>query len=153
MAERTLIILKPDTVQRHLIGEIIVRFEKKGLKLVAGKFIRLSIEQARQLYSVHEGKPFYEPLVEYISSCPVLVTVWEAAGAIKTARRLMGSTFGFEAEPGTIRGDFGCSGRYNLVHGSDSPESAEREIGLFFEDAEIVDYEFGDSAWLYEKQQ
>lgn len=149
MAERTLIIIKPDGVQRHLIGEIVGRFEKKGLQLVAARFMRVSEDLARGLYSVHEGKSFYDPLVAYISSSPVLVTVWEAEGVIGMARKLMGATFGFDAEPGTIRGDLGCSTRYNLVHGSDSPESANREIGLFFKPDEIVDYEAGDSFWLY----
>ena len=151
MAERTLIIIKPDAVQRHLVGQIIGRFEKKGLKLVAAKFVRLSEDLTRQLYTVHEEKPFYEPLVAYISSAPLLVTVWEADGAIGMARNLMGATFGFEAEPGTIRGDLGSSTRCNLVHGSDSPESAEREIALFFNAEEIVDYELDDAIWLYGK--
>lgn len=152
MAERTLIIIKPDGVQRHLIGEIVGRFEKKGLQLVAAKFTRVSEDLARGLYSIHEGKPFYEPLVAYISSSPVLVTVWEADGVIAMARKLMGATFGFDARPGTIRGDLGSSTRYNLVHGSDSPESADREIGLFFKPDQIVDYELGDSYWLYGKK-
>jgi nucleoside-diphosphate kinase len=152
MAERTLIIIKPDGVQRHLAGEIIGRLERKGFKLVAAKFLRISADQARGLYSVHKGKPFYEPLVQYISSAPVFVTVWEADGVINMARKLMGATFGFEAEPGTIRGDFGSSTRYNLVHGSDSVESAQREIGLFFRPEEIVDYELGDGIWPYGKK-
>ena len=152
MAERTLIIIKPDGVQRHLIGEIVGRFEKKGLKLVAAKFMRVSEDLARGLYSVHEGKSFYEPLAAYLSSSPVLVTVWEAEGVIAMARKLAGATFGFEAEPGTIRGDLGSSTRYNLVHSSDSPESAEREIALFFKPDQIIDYELGDSYWLYGKK-
>ena len=152
MVEQTLIIIKPDGVQRHLIGEIVGRFEKKGLKLVAARFIRVSDDLARGLYSIHEGKDFYEPLVAYISSSPVLVTVWEADGVIAMARKLMGSTFGFDAEAGTIRGDLGSSTRYNLVHGSDSPESAEREIDLFFNPDQVVDYELGDSFWLYGKK-
>lgn len=151
MVERTLIIIKPDCVQRHLVGEVIGRFEKKGLKLAAARFIRLSEDLARKLYSIHEGKEFYEPLVAYISSAPVLLTVWEAEGVIAMARKLMGSTFGFEAEAGTIRGDLSSSTRYNLVHGSDSPESAEREIALFFKPDQIVDYELGDSFWLWGK--
>lgn len=151
MAERTLIIIKPDGVQRHLIGEIIGRFERKGLKLVAARFMRVSEELARRMYSVHKGQSFYEPLVAFFASCPVLVTVWEADGVIAMARKLMGATFGFDAEPGTIRGDLGCSNRYNLVHGSDSLESAEREITLFFKPAEIADYKLGDEAWLYGK--
>lgn len=152
MAERTLIIIKPDAVQRHLAGEIIGRFEKKGFKLVGGKFVQMSEDLARGLYAVHEGRPFYEGLVKYISSAPVLVTVWEAQGVISMARKMIGATFGYEAEPGTIRGDFGSSMRYNLVHGSDSPESAECEIGLFFEPEEIVDYELDDALRLYGKR-
>lgn len=151
MAEQTLIIIKPDAVQRHLIGEIIGRFERKGFKFVGAKFIRVSEDLARGLYSVHEGKDFYEPLVAYISSSPVLVTVWQGDGVIAMARKLMGATFGFDAEPGTIRGDLGCSTRYNLVHGSDSTESAQREIALFFTDEEIVDYKLSDAYWLYGK--
>jgi len=151
MAERTLIIIKPDGIHRHLAGEIIGRFEKKGLKLAAGRFMRVSEDLARELYCVHEGKGFYEKLVKYISSAPVLVTVWEGEGVISMARKMMGATFGFEAEPGTIRGDFGSSTSYNLVHGSDSPESAQREIALFFKGDEIVDYDLADAGWLYGK--
>ncbi len=149
MAERTLIIIKPDGIQRHLAGRIIARFEQKGLKLVAAKFMQISQEIARQLYAVHRGKPFYEGIVKYLCSAPTLVTVWQAEGVIKITRKIIGATFGYEAEPGTIRGDFGCSQRYNLVHGSDSPESAQHEIGLFFRPDEIVDYEFADADWLY----
>ncbi|MHC4744914.1 MAG: nucleoside-diphosphate kinase [Planctomycetota bacterium] len=149
MAERTLIIIKPDAVQRHLVGEIFGRFERKGLKLVAAKFLRVSEDLARSIYSVHEGQDFYEPLVAYISSSPILVTVWQGDGVIAVARKLMGATFGFDAEPGTIRGDLGCSTRYNLVHGSDSTESAQREISLFFKEEEIVDYKLSDAYWIY----
>ena len=151
MAERTLIIIKPDGIQRHLAGEIIGRFEKKGLKLVAARFMQLSEPLARQLYAVHRGKPFFEGLVEYLSSAPVLVMVWEAEGIIDITRKMMGATFGYDAEPGTIRGDFSCSKGYNLIHGSDSPESAEREIKLFFKPDEIIDYELADADWLYGK--
>ena len=149
MAERTLAIIKPDCIQRHLAGEVIGRFEKKGLKLVAAKFIQISQEPARQLYAVHRGKPFFEELVKFISSAPVLVMVWEAEGVIDMVRKMIGATFGCDAEPGTIRGDFGCSKGYNLVHGSDSAESAEREIKLFFRPDEIVDYKLTDAGWLY----
>jgi nucleoside-diphosphate kinase len=149
MAERTLIIIKPDGIQRHAAGEIISRFERKGLKLVAAKFTRVSEDLARRLYAPHEGKVFFPGLVEYISSRPVLLTVWQADGAVEMARRMMGSTFGCDAEAGTIRGDLGCSRGYNLVHGSDSGESARREIDLFFKPAEIFDYDFSDSRWLY----
>jgi len=153
MTERTLVIIKPDGVQRHLIGEILERFERKGLKLVAAKFTQVSHEFSRQLYSVHQGKVFYEGLVNYLASAPVLLTVWQAQGVISMVRKLMGATFGYDAEAGTIRGDLGCSRGYNLVHGSDSVESAEREISLFFEPAEIVDYEICDSKWLYGKNE
>lgn len=149
MAERTLVIIKPDCIQRHLAGEIIRRFENKGFKLVAAKFIQISIELARQLYAVHQGKPFFEGLVKYISSASVFLMVWEAEGVIAMTRKMMGATFGYDAEPGTIRGDFGCSKGYNLVHGSDSAESAEREIKLFFRPDEIIDYELTDANWLY----
>lgn len=149
MAERTLVIIKPDCIQRHLAGEIISRFEKKGFKLVAAKFIQISQELSRQLYSVHQGKHFFEGLVKYMSSSPVFLMVWEAEGVIDMTRKMMGATFGCDAEPGTIRGDFGCSKEYNLVHGSDSAESAEREIQLFFRPGEIVDYELTDVNWLY----
>jgi nucleoside-diphosphate kinase len=151
MAERTLIIIKPDGVQRHLIGEITTRFEKKGLKLVAAKFMTISEDLARQHYAVHKGKPFFEGVVKYLSSAPVLIMVWEAQGVIDMSRKLMGSTFGYDAQPGTIRGDFGCSRGYNLIHGSDSPQSADYEIALYFKPNEIADYNLTDFAWLYGK--
>jgi len=149
MAERTLIIIKPDGLQRHLAGRIIARFEEKGFKLVAAKLIQISQELARQVYAVHRGKSFYKDLIKFTVSAPSLVMVWEADGIIKTARKMMGETFGHDAQPGTIRGDFGCSTRYNLVHGSDSTKSAKYEINLFFTPDEIVDYELTDACWLY----
>ena len=149
MAERTLIIIKPDGIQRHLAGEIIKRFEEKGFKLIAAKFMQISEELASQLYDVHHGKPFFEGVVKYLSSAPILVMVWEAEGAINMARKMMGATFGYDAEPGTIRGDFGCSKGYNLVHGSDSLKSAEQEINLFFKPDEIINYELANANWLY----
>ncbi len=149
MTERTLIIVKPDGIQRHLAGKIIGRFEKKGLKLVAAKFMQISEELARQLYTVHRGKSFFEGLIKYLPSAPALVMVWEAQGVIDIARKMIGATFGYDAEPGTIRGDFSCSRGYNLIHGSDSPESAEQEIELFFSPDEIIDYELTDAHWLY----
>jgi nucleoside-diphosphate kinase len=151
MVERTLIIIKPDGIQRHLAGEIIGRFEKKGAKIVSAKFIQLSEELARRLYAVHKGKAFFEGLVKYLSSAPSLVMVWEAEGVIDMARKMLGATFGYEAEAGTIRGDFSCSKGYNLVHGSDSSESAKEEIKLFFKPDEIVDYKLSDADWLYGK--
>jgi nucleoside-diphosphate kinase len=149
MEERTLIILKPDAVHRHKIGQIIRRFEDKGLKLAAAKFMQIPVALARKHYAVHEGKPFFEGVVKYLASSPVLVMVWQAEGVIQISRKLMGATFGFDAEPGTIRGDFGCSRGYNLIHGSDSPQSAAYEIGLYFKPEEIVEYPLADQAWLY----
>jgi nucleoside-diphosphate kinase len=149
MAERTLIIIKPDAVQRHLAGEIISRLERKGFKLIAAKFVSVSKALACQLYGVHKDKPFFNDLVDFITSAPVMVMVWEADEIIATARKMMGRTFGCEAEPGTIRGDFGCSKRYNLVHGSDSAASAEFEIALFFTPAELTSYDLSDQHWLY----
>lgn len=151
MEERTLIIIKPDAVQRHIMGQLISRFEQKGLKLVAAKFMQIDESLAKKHYAVHKGKPFFEGVVKYISSSPVLVMVWQAKGVIEMTRKMMGATFGLEAEPGTIRGDFGCSQRYNLVHGSDSPGSAEAEIALYFKDDEITDYTFADRDWIFGK--
>ncbi|HSV27633.1 MAG TPA: nucleoside-diphosphate kinase [Sedimentisphaerales bacterium] len=151
MTGRTLIILKPDCVQRRLAGEVISRFERKGLKLVGAKFLHISEALARKHYAVHEGKPFFEGVVKYLASSPSLVMVWQADDVIAMTRKMMGATFGIQAEPGTIRGDFGCSKGYNLVHGSDSPESAAYEISLYFRPEEIADYQFADEKWLYGK--
>ena len=144
--ERTLIILKPDCVQRRLLGRIVQRFEDKGLKITAMKLMRISGELAEQQYAPHKGKYFYAPLMEYITSGPVVVMVAEGPRAVDVCRKMMGKTFGFEAEPGSIRGDFGASTRYNLVHGSDSAETAEAEIALYFTPAEILDYDMHDAA-------
>lgn len=149
MTQRTLIIIKPDAVQRHLAGAILSRFEQKGLKIVAAKFMQIPKDLARKHYAVHESKPFFEGVVNYLSSSPVLVMVLEADNVIAMSRKLMGKTFGNEAEPGTIRGDFGASRGYNLVHGSDSPETAACEIGLYFKPEEIIDYRLADESWLY----
>jgi nucleoside-diphosphate kinase len=149
MTQRTLIIIKPDAVQRHLAGVILSRFEQKGLKIVAAKFMQIPQELARRHYAVHEGKPFFEGVVNYLASSPVLILVLQARDVISMSRKLMGKTFGNEAEPGTIRGDFGASRGYNLVHGSDSPESAACEIALYFKPEEIIDYPLADEPWLY----
>ncbi|MHC4637799.1 MAG: nucleoside-diphosphate kinase [Planctomycetota bacterium] len=149
MVERTLIIIKPDGVQRHMAGEIISRFERKGLKLVAAKFMRITEELAKEHYADHREKPFFEGVVKYLASSPSLVMVWEAQGVINMARKMMGATFGYDAEPGTIRGDLSASKGYNLIHGSDSPESARKEIAIYFEPEEIVDYQLSDENWLY----
>jgi len=151
MAERTLIILKPDCMQRHLAGEVIARFEAKGLKLVAAKFMKIPEALARKHYAVHEGKPFFEGVVKYLASSPSLVMVWQAEDVIAMSRKMMGATFGTTAEPGTIRGDFSCSKGYNLIHGSDSPDTAKFEIGLYFKPEELIDYTFADEQWLYGK--
>ncbi len=153
MADRTLIIIKPDGVQRHLVGEIIARFEKKGLKLVAAKFLKPDTELGEKLYAVHKGKPFYDSQVKFLCSSPILAMVWEAQGIIEITRRMLGATFGYEAIPGTIRGDFGCSTSFNLVHCSDSAQSADYEIPIFFRPEEIVNYEFADEHWLYGKKE
>ena len=148
MPQRTLIIIKPDGIQRHLAGAIISRLENKGLKLVAAKFIWISEDLARKHYAVHKDKHFFEGAIKYLSTAPVLAMVWQGEDVIVIIRKMMGATFGRDAQPGTIRGDFACSQRYNLIHGSDSPESAEMEINLYFEPDEILDYDLPDATWL-----
>jgi nucleoside-diphosphate kinase len=146
--ERTLIILKPDCVQRRLIGRVIQRFEDKGLVIQAMKMMQITRELAEEHYAPHVGQSFFPPLLEYITSGPVVVMVVVGPKAISICRQLMGKTFGFEAEPGTIRGDFGVSQRCNLVHGSDSAESADMEIALYFKPEEITDFSPVDIAWI-----
>ncbi|TET36980.1 MAG: nucleoside-diphosphate kinase [Planctomycetota bacterium] len=146
--ERTLIILKPDAVQRRLMGRIITRFEEKGFKIIAAKFVHIDRAMAQKHYAVHKNETFYESLLEFITRGPVLAFVLEAENAIEVSRKMMGSTFGHEAEPGTIRGDFGISRQYNLIHGSDAPETALKEIKLWFKPEELVDYEMPDRSWL-----
>ena len=138
--ERTLIILKPDCLQRRLMGRVIARFEDKGLSIVAMKMVQITRDLAQRLYAPHQGKPFYPGLIDYITSGPLVVMVVAGPRAIDVSRKLMGKTFGFEAEPGTIRGDFGASKTLNLIHGSDSPESAATEIALLFKPQEILEY-------------
>lgn len=147
--EQTLIVLKPDAVQRQLVGRIVARVEAKGLKIAAMKMLRVAEPLARAMYSVHAGKDFYEPLVQFITSSPVVALVVEGAGAIAMCRALMGPTFGPDAPAGTIRGDFGASRRYNLIHGSDSPAAAAREIPLFFAPGEIVHYDLAAGPWIF----
>lgn len=149
--QRTFVLVKPDGVQRGLVGEILRRFEAKGLKVVAGKLVRVSEERARTYYAEHEGKPFFPGLVAYVTSGPGFAMVLEGEGAVGVARRLIGATDPREAGPGTIRGDLGMDISRNLVHGADSPRSAEREIGLFFSSDELLDYTRLDEAWLYEE--
>jgi len=147
--ERTLVFIKPDAIQRGLIGRILARFERKGLKIVGMKMLQVSAAQAKEIYGEHEGKDFYEPLVEFVTGGPLVAAVLEGLDAVAIVRKLIGPTFGPDAPAGTIRGDFGASRRYNLIHGSDSPESAQREIGIFFRPDELVDYELGISDWIY----
>lgn len=146
--ERTFIMIKPDGVQRGLIGEIISRFEKKGLKLVAAKFQQLSLEQAENHYAEHKGKSFYEPLLQFITSGPVMAMVWSGDNVIALTRAIIGKTDAVEAFPGTIRSDFAVHTRLNLVHGSDSVENAEREIAIYFTEAEVIPYQLALEQWI-----
>jgi nucleoside-diphosphate kinase len=148
--ERTFVMLKPDAVQRGLIGEIISRFEKKGLKIVAMKMLKVDKALAEEHYAEHREKPFFQSLVDYITSGPVVAMVVEGKNAIKIVRTLVGATNPAEALPGTIRGDYGLEVGRNVIHASDSPESAEREISLFFKPDEILEYKRIDEDWLYE---
>lgn len=136
--QRTLSIIKPDAVKRHLIGAILARFEQQGFNIAAAKMVQLSREQAEGFYAEHQGKPFFEPLVEYMTSAPVFVSVLEKENAVQDYRTLMGTTNPETAAEGTIRRDFALNQRENSVHGSDSPESAAREIAYFFAAEEIV---------------
>ena len=147
--ERTLIILKPDAVQRRLSGRIIQRFEEKGLVIAGMKLMQISRDLAERHYAPHKGKPFYPGLIDYITSGPVIVMVLQGERCIEIARTLMGATFGFQAAPGTIRGDYGASKTYNLVHGSDSAETAAAEIALYFSEDELIDYTPAGSDWAW----
>ena len=148
--ERTLIIIKPDGVERSLIGSIISRFEQRGLKIAGLKLLQVSDDLARRHYAVHEGRPFFEPLIAYIVSSPVVVMVLEGPNAIQLARNTIGATRPAEAAPGSIRGDFGVMVGRNLVHGSDSPENAEAEIALWFDRSELVSYNRTIEPWILE---
>ncbi len=145
--ERTLIILKPDAVDRRLAGEIIARFERKGLQIAGLKLSMISVPTAEKHYDAHRAKPFYPGLVKFMTGSPVVLMVLQGSHAIEAARKMMGRTFGYQAEPGTIRGDFGISSQFNLIHGSDSAESAEREIKLFFAPGEVLEYKSCDGKW------
>ena len=148
--ETTLIILKPDAVQRRLAGRILSRFEEKGLQLVGMKLAKLKRELVEEHYAPHRDKPFYDGLVRYMTSEPVVVMALRGRGAIEVCRKLLGKTFGYEAEAGTIRGDFGISRSMNLAHASDSTESATRELGLFFAPHELLEYRMADLYWTYD---
>lgn len=147
--ERTFLMVKPDGVQRNLIGEIVTRFEDKGFKLAGAKLMKISKELAETHYGEHKERPFFGELVEFITSGPVFAMVWEGEDVIKIARRMMGETNPADAAPGTVRGDFAMTVGKNIIHGSDSTESAKREIELFFEDEEILTFSKQDSQWIY----
>lgn len=148
--ERTFVLAKPDAVQRGLIGEIMVRLEKRGLKLVAAKFLQVSRELAESHYAVHKSKGFYEGLIQYITSAPVMAMVWEGPQAIAAVRQTMGATRPIEAAPGSVRHDFGLTVGRNLTHASDGPETAAFEIGLWFTEAELVTWQRPTDAWIFE---
>ena len=148
--ENTLVLLKPDAVQRGLVGELVSRLESKGLRLAAMKLISVDRDLANRHYGEHVGKPFFDGLVDFITSSPVVAIVAEGENAVEVVRRIMGATNPLEASPGTIRGDLAMSIGMNLVHGSDSLESASREIDLFFSPEEILSYERSGDRWLYE---
>lgn len=148
--ERTYLMVKPDGVQRGLVGEIISRFEKKGLKLIGLKMMQIPREMAESHYGEHKGKAFFGPLVDYIISSPVVAMVLEGKDAVATAREMMGATNPLKASPGTIRATYGMDIGRNIIHGSDSPESAKREIEIFFRPEELVTYTRAVEAWIYE---
>lgn len=146
--QTTLIILKPDCVQRGLMGEVVSRFERKGLRVVGGKFMQVPEALARKHYAEHDGKPFFNDLLSFITASPVLVLAIRGNNAVEICRTLIGPTNGAKAAPGTIRGDFGMNNSTNLVHGSDSPESAERELALWFDKAELHDWQRDGQQWI-----
>ncbi len=148
--ERTLVLVKPDGLQRGLTSEIIARLEKTGLKIVAMKMLQMDEALARRHYAVHEGKPFFVKLIKYITSCPIVAIVFEGRKAVEVVRKVMGSTDGAVAAPGTIRGDLGIDLGMNLVHGSDSAENARKEIALFFKEGEILSYTRDIDRWVIE---
>ncbi len=148
--ENTFVMIKPDGVQRNLVGNVVSRLENKGLKLKALKLMNVSDSLAKTHYGEHEGKPFFQSLIDYITSGPVIAMVWEGESAIQVARNIMGDTDPKKASQGTIRGDFALTIGANVVHGSDSPNSAEREIDLFFSKDEIVDYTLTLDDWVYQ---
>lgn len=148
--ERTFIAIKPDGVQRGLVGEIICRFEAKGFTLIGLKFMKVSRELAEQHYGVHREKPFFSGLVEFITSAPVAAMVWEGDGVVASARKMIGATNPLTAEPGTIRGDYGVNIGRNLIHGSDAVETAQSEIALWFKEDELVNWQPTVSGWIRE---
>jgi nucleoside-diphosphate kinase len=149
--ERSLVLVKPDGVQRGLIGEIIGRLERRGLRLVAAKFIQVSQELAETHYAIHKGKPFYDGLIKYITSAPVMAMVWEGPSAVIAIRQTMGSTRPTDAAPGSIRHDFALEVGRNLTHASDSVENGNKEVALWFTAAELVNWKRDTDQWIFEK--
>ncbi|BAG05496.1 MULTISPECIES: nucleoside-diphosphate kinase [Microcystis] len=148
--ERTFLMIKPDGVQRNLVGEIIQRFETKGFTLVGLKMMQVSSELAEKHYAVHKERPFFRSLVDFITSSPVVAMVWQGEGVIASARKIIGATNPLNAEPGTIRGDFGISVGRNLIHGSDGPDTAKDEVSLWFSDAELANWTPAITPWVVE---
>jgi len=148
--ERTLVLIKPDAMQRSLAGEILARLERRGLRIVAMRLFQMDEALARRHYAEHEGKPFYEGLLSFITSCPIIAAVFEGINAVEVVRKTMGATNPAAAEPGTIRGDLALETSRNLIHGSDSLESAQREIALFFQEEEMHTYPRDVDRWLFE---
>ena len=148
--ERTLIIFKPDAVQRGFVGELVSRFERKGLQIVGLKMTQISQQLAETHYEAHKGKGFYAGLVRFMTSSPVVIMALQGKDSIAICRSMMGATFGAKANPGTIRGDYGVSNSYNLIHGSDSSEAATRELGLFFKPEELTNWTPAVQPWVYD---
>jgi nucleoside-diphosphate kinase len=148
--ERTLVLVKPDAMQRGLAGQIVARLERRGLRIAAIRLFQMDEALARRHYAEHEGKPFFQPLISYITSCPIIAAVFEGTDAVDVVRKTMGATNPAAAEPGTIRGDLALETGRNLIHGSDSLESARREIALFFRDDEIHTYARDTDRWIFE---
>ncbi|PYI54921.1 nucleoside-diphosphate kinase [Paenibacillus flagellatus] len=146
--ERTFLMIKPDGVQRGLIGEVVRRFERKGFTLIASKLMMVSKEKAAAHYAEHHGRPYYDDLMNFITSGPVFAMVWQGDQVIALSRIMMGKTNTLEAQPGTIRGDFAVHTNRNIIHGSDSPENAVREINIFFEPHELLDYTKTVQQWI-----
>ena len=149
--ERSLVLVKPDGVQRALVGEVIARLERRGLRLVGAKFMQVSRELAETHYAIHKGKPFYDGLIEYIISAPVMAMVWEGPNAVAAIRQTMGSTRPTEAAPGSLRHDFALEVGRNLTHASDTVENGEKEVALWFKKEELVDWKREVDRWVFEK--
>jgi len=149
--ERTLVLVKPDGVQRGLIGEVINRLERRGLRLVAAKFLQVSQELAETHYAIHKGKPFYDGLIEYITYAPVMAMVWAGPNAVFAVRQTMGATRPTEAAPGTVRHDFALEIGRNLTHASDTIENSEKEVALWFKPGELVNWKRETDRWIFEK--